>query len=82
MNLLLTHSVNTIFNCAGVATPDPGEAPPLAGFNMKSQVAYIAHVRLFFMWRRARIRGHHRKARRASKEEAARGSAIRDGSAQ
>ena len=25
---------------AGVATPDPGEAPPLAGFNMKSPVAY------------------------------------------
>jgi len=25
---------------AGVATPDPGEAPPLAGFNMKSLVAY------------------------------------------
>jgi len=23
-------------NGAGVATPDPGEAPPLAGFNMKS----------------------------------------------
>jgi hypothetical protein len=21
-------------NCAGVATPDPGEAPPLAGFNL------------------------------------------------
>ena len=27
-------------NGAGVATPDPGEAPPLAGFNMKSPVAY------------------------------------------
>ncbi|MCJ7615315.1 MAG: hypothetical protein MUO43_02125 [Desulfobacterales bacterium] len=27
-------------NGAGVATPDPGEAPPLAEFNMKSQVAY------------------------------------------
>jgi hypothetical protein len=24
---------------AGVATPDPGEAPPLAGFNMKSPAA-------------------------------------------
>jgi len=35
--------------------------------------AYIALVRLFFMWRRARIRGHHRKARRVRKEVAARG---------
>jgi hypothetical protein len=31
-------------NGAGVATPDPGEAPPLAGFNMKSQVAYNHHI--------------------------------------
>ena len=30
-----------IYNGAGVATPDPGEAPPLAGFNMKSPVAYF-----------------------------------------
>ena len=27
---------NYYLNGAGVATPDPGEAPPLAGFNMKS----------------------------------------------
>ncbi len=47
MSVRLTHSINIIYNDAGVATPDPGEAPPLAGFNMKSQVAYIAHVRLF-----------------------------------
>ena len=26
--------------CAGVATPDPGEAPPMAEFSMKSPVAY------------------------------------------
>ncbi len=47
MSVLLSLSINIIFYCAGVATPDPGEAPPLAGFNMKSPVAYIALVRLF-----------------------------------
>jgi hypothetical protein len=31
---------HSYLNGAGVATPDPGEAPPLAGFNMKSLVAY------------------------------------------
>ncbi len=39
ISLLLTLSINIIFYGAGVATPDPGEAPPLAGFNMKSPVA-------------------------------------------
>jgi hypothetical protein len=33
ISVLLTLSVNIIFYGAGVATPDPGEAPPLAGFN-------------------------------------------------
>ena len=47
MSVRLTHSVNIIYDGAGVATPDPGEAPPLAGFNMKSSVAYIALFRLF-----------------------------------
>ncbi len=53
MSGLLTLSINIIFYCAGVATSDPGEAPPLAGFNMKSSVAYIALVRLFFLLRHA-----------------------------
>ena len=47
MSVLLTLSINIIFYCAGVATPDPAEAPPLAEFNMKSPVVYIAPVRLF-----------------------------------
>ncbi len=47
MSVLLKLSINIIFYCAGVATPDPGEAPPLAGFNMISSVAFIALVRLF-----------------------------------
>ncbi|MDP3104906.1 MAG: hypothetical protein Q8M95_09915 [Candidatus Methanoperedens sp.] len=29
------HEINVIFNGAGVATPDPGEAPPMAGFCMR-----------------------------------------------
>jgi hypothetical protein len=44
MNVQSTLSINIIFYCAGVATPDPGEAPPLAEFNMISPVAYILPV--------------------------------------
>jgi hypothetical protein len=40
ISLRLTLSVNIIFYGAGVATPDPGEAPPLAELNMRSMVAY------------------------------------------
>ncbi len=47
MSVLLTLSINIIFYGAGFATPDPGEAPPQAEFNMKSPVVYIAHVRMF-----------------------------------
>jgi len=31
----VTNVRNIIFNGAGVATPDPGEAPPMAGFYMR-----------------------------------------------
>ena len=35
MSILLTRFVNTILTALGLRTPDPGEAPPLAGFNIK-----------------------------------------------
>ncbi len=44
ISIIKADSINTFgkhdLYCAGVATSDPGEAPPLAGLNMKSQVAY------------------------------------------
>jgi len=41
MNVLLTLSVNISFIALGLRPQTPAEAPPLAGFNKISPVAYI-----------------------------------------
>ena len=66
-------SANIFYNGAGVATPDPSEAPPLAGFNMKSSVAYITPVMLFSPAVPWKNHGASPKVRGVSKEEVARG---------
>ncbi len=40
MSVLLTLSVNISFIALGLRPQTPSEAPPLAGFNIKSPVAY------------------------------------------
>jgi hypothetical protein len=46
--------------CAGVATPDPDDAPPKAEFSMKSQVAnYYSHPYLHVLMRKIDIIRYH-----------------------
>ena len=59
MNILLTHTANTFgqhyLNGAGVRPQTPVDAPPLAGFYMKSSVALDLFIKAYnlsiVMWR-------------------------------